>query len=129
MPERDPWASPMPAARFTPTVVDMEFEAYGLLVSSLYGEDGDGELIAVGPGLTPRRALAAMTAYARTNLSWAGYDAVADLRDRIQARDLALAIAPTVFVRDADGGWDLHRRADGEPAAWLVSPWHNAHAF
>ncbi|NXY98799.1 hypothetical protein HYE82_31355 [Streptomyces sp. BR123] len=130
MPE-DPWSSSLPptVTTFTPARSDMEFEAYGVLVASLGGEDGYGELIAVGPDLTPRRALAAMVAYTRTECSWDGYDAVADLRDRIRDRDLALAIAPTIFTRQPDGGWDLHRHPDGQPAAWLVSPWHPAHCF
>lgn len=126
----DPWSSSLPSTveMFVPTSADMEFERYGLLVSSLYGEDGDGELIATGPDLTFRQALAAMTAYVRTECSWPGHDAAAELRDRVRAGELALAITPTAFIRDPDGGWDLRRHADGQPAAWLVSPWHPAHA-
>ncbi|MFD8577370.1 hypothetical protein ACFV1H_18805 [Streptomyces virginiae] len=125
----DPWASSLPATvpTFTPTAADMEATHYGIHVSSLGGEDGHGELIAVGADLTPRRALAAMVAYTRTECSWPGYDAVADLR--IRDRDLAIAIVPTVFIREDDGGWDLRRHTDGQPAAWLVSPWHPAHCF
>lgn len=127
----DPWSSSLAptVTTFTPTLADMEFEAYGLLVSSLYGEDNDGEAIVVGPDLTEERALAAVLAYAEAVLSWDGYDAVADLRDRIRGRDLALAIVPTLFIREADGGWDLHRHPDGQPAAWLVSPWHPIHCL
>ncbi|WP_030303458.1 hypothetical protein [Streptomyces katrae] len=123
----DPWASSLAPTvpTFIPTRADMESEHYGLLVSSL-GEDGDGELIAVGRDVTPRRALAAMTAYTRSYLNWSGYDAVAELRDRIRDRELTVAITPTVFIRRPDGGWDLCRRADGQPAAWLVSSWHPA---
>lgn len=127
----DPWASSLPVAipTFIPTAADMEATHYGLLISSLYGEDNDGELIAVGPGLTPRRALAAMVAYTRTERSWDGYDAVADLRDRIRDNQLALAIVPTQFIREPEGGWSTRWHAEEQPAAWLVSPWHPAHCF
>ncbi|MFF5703427.1 hypothetical protein ACFY7H_13100 [Streptomyces sp. NPDC012794] len=124
----DPWLSSFPSSvvTFTPTLDDMESEHYGLFVSSLGGEDTDGELIVVGADLTLRRALAAMAAHARTVCSWDGYDAVAELRDRINGGDFTVAITSTLFVREADGGWSLQRRADGQPAAWLVSPWHPA---
>ncbi|MER6778454.1 MULTISPECIES: hypothetical protein [unclassified Streptomyces] len=124
----DPWSSSLAPTieTFNPTRADMEFERYGLFVSSLYGEDGYGELIAVGAGLTLRRAFAAMLAYTRTECSWDGYDAVAELRDRIRVGEMTLVIVPTVFIRRPDGGWDLRRHADGQPTAWLVSPWHPA---
>lgn len=127
----DPWASSLSVAipTFNPTPADMEATHYGLLVASLYGEDNNGELIAVGPDLTPRRAFAAMHAYARTECSWGGYDAAADLRDRIRDNQLAVAIVPTQFIREPDGSWNARWHAEEQPAAWLVSPWHPAHCF
>lgn len=125
----DPWSSSLPLPTFAPTADDMEFQHDGLLVSSLYGEDTDGEAIVVGPDLTEERALAAALAWAENVLSWPGYDAAADLQARIRARDLAIAIVPTVFIREPDGSWDPRWHADGQAAAWLVSPWHPAHCF
>ncbi|MGW4505722.1 hypothetical protein ACWENO_13890 [Streptomyces sp. NPDC004436] len=127
----DPWSSSLSVALYTfnPTAADMEATHYGLLVASLYGEDNDGELIVVGPDLTPRRAFAAMHAYMRTECRWPGYNAAAELRDRIRDNQLAIAIVPTQFIREADGGWSTRWHAQEQPAAWLVSPRHPAHSF
>lgn len=117
------WAG-APLGPFTPTRDDMDSELYGLLVSPLGGEYGDGEMIAVGLGLTSRRALAAFAAYARHN-AWG-------LPEQLRT-DLAagwtVAICPTQFTRESNGGWTAHPHTEGAPpAAWLVPPHHPAAA-
>jgi hypothetical protein len=113
----------MPESVFTPTLADMESEHYGLLVSSL-GWDGCDGYIAVGRDLTMRRALAAVSAYARYTDLWL----VEQVRVQVGEYGFRLAITPTQFVRDVDGGWTAQPDADSPlAAAWLVPPDHPAH--
>lgn len=110
---------------FVPAAADMESEHYGLLVSSLGGEDTEGHLIAVGPDVTQDRALAAFTAFTR---DVCGHDDTVQLHEALVRGELAITITPTSFTREPDGEWTAHPHSAGSPpAAWLIPRYLLAH--
>lgn len=99
---------------FTPTAADMEFEHDGLLVSSLGEDSGDGYIV-TGRNVTARRALAALSAYARHT----DHTLLASIREDLRDGLLTLAIHPTRFTRGAEGRWTAHRTAGYPATAWI----------
>ncbi|MCY0946290.1 hypothetical protein [Streptomyces antarcticus] len=105
--------------RFIPSHEDMEGRFHGLLVSS-FGEDGDGELLAVGPGLSRRRAISACATYLRTVC---GYQEMEQWFADLRAARWTVAITPTAFTREPGGCWQAHPHSSGAAsAAWIVRP-------
>ncbi|MFJ3200984.1 hypothetical protein [Streptomyces sp. NPDC086989] len=104
---------------FTPTPTDMEASHYGFLVASLDPDYADGHLIAIGPDLTARRAVAAFHAYMRTELD--DYSRTL-LVEEMRVGSLVVQIAPTRFIRGRYSWSATPGYPGGAPAAWLIAP-------
>ncbi|MDP5310426.1 hypothetical protein [Streptomyces poriferorum] len=104
---------------FTPAAAEGFTEQHGLLVADMTDCQ---ELIAIGPDLTERRALAAFSAHLRHVDQFLHDELRAELSDPHGRR---ISIGPTLFVRtkpvaEDESEWRATRTSTGPAAAWLA---------